>query len=120
MTQSDTLPLCEVSIHIDAPADTVWDLISDLPRMGEWSPETRRVEWQGGAAGPTVGTKFKGHNAAGAKKWTTTGTIAECERGRVVSWDVTAYGLPVSRWRYQITPSGDAGCDVTEQMFDHR
>ena len=35
MTQSDTLPLCEVSIHIDAPADTVWDLISDLPRMGE-------------------------------------------------------------------------------------
>ena len=28
-----------VSREIAAPVDTVWVLVTDLPRMGEWSPE---------------------------------------------------------------------------------
>ena len=35
--------------HIDAPAELVYDLVADLPRMGEWSPECERVVWRGGA-----------------------------------------------------------------------
>jgi uncharacterized protein YndB with AHSA1/START domain len=113
-------PLAEVTVHIAAPAETVWDLISDLPRMGDWSPETARVEWIGGARGPMAGAKFRGHNQAGSKKWATTGCIAEAERGRVVSWDVTSGPFGVARWAYRFTPTDDGGCDVTEQMFDHR
>jgi uncharacterized protein YndB with AHSA1/START domain len=113
-------PLAEVTVHMDAPPERVWDLVSDLTRMGDWSPETARVEWIGGARGPMAGAKFRGHNRFGSKKWATTGCIAEAERGRVISWDVTAGPFGVARWAYRMTPTEDGGCDVTEQMFDHR
>jgi uncharacterized protein YndB with AHSA1/START domain len=113
-------PLAEVTVHVAAPAETVWDLVSDLPRMGDWSPETARVEWIGGAKGPMAGAKFRGHNRSGSKKWSTTGCIAEADRGRVIAWDVTAGPFGVARWAYRFTPTDDGGCDVTEQMFEHR
>ena len=27
------------SVVVDAPADRIYDLVADMPRMGEWSPE---------------------------------------------------------------------------------
>ena len=41
----------EVSVYVDAPAERVYEMISDITRMGEWSPETVKVEWLGGARG---------------------------------------------------------------------
>jgi uncharacterized protein YndB with AHSA1/START domain len=35
------------SVHIDVPAETVWGAISDVRRMGEWSPETTSCAWRG-------------------------------------------------------------------------
>jgi uncharacterized protein YndB with AHSA1/START domain len=29
-----------VTVHIAAPPDRVWDLVSDVTRIGEYSPET--------------------------------------------------------------------------------
>ena len=40
----------EASIEINA-SRAVYDLVSDLPRMGEWSPENIGGEWQGGGRG---------------------------------------------------------------------
>jgi Polyketide cyclase / dehydrase and lipid transport len=37
----------EASIEINASPEAVYDLVSDLPRMGEWSPENIGGEWQG-------------------------------------------------------------------------
>jgi branched-chain amino acid transport system permease protein len=39
------------SIHISMPPEAVYRLVSDVTRMGEWSPECRRCEWVGAAAG---------------------------------------------------------------------
>jgi len=50
----------EASIEINASPEAIYDLISDLPRMGEWSPENIGGEWQGGGSG-TVGDRFIGH-----------------------------------------------------------
>ena len=36
-------PLIEDSIDIDATPEQVWSLVSDLRRMGEWSPQARKV-----------------------------------------------------------------------------
>ncbi|MEP7191775.1 MAG: SRPBCC family protein, partial [Actinomycetota bacterium] len=33
------------SLTVAAPADLVYGLVADLPRMGEWSPECERVTW---------------------------------------------------------------------------
>ena len=38
-----------VSVHIDAPAGRVWELVSDVTRIGEFSPETFEAEWLDGA-----------------------------------------------------------------------
>jgi hypothetical protein len=110
-----------VSIHVDAPPEVVYDLVSDLPRMGEWSPECVRCEWTGGASAAAVGTTFKGHNRRGVRRWSTKGRVVAAERGQELAWDVSSvFGLPVARWRYRISASPDGGADVVESFEDRR
>jgi len=50
------------SVDVDAPPDAVWALVTDIERMGEWSPICRRCEWLGDHREATVGAPFKGTN----------------------------------------------------------
>ena len=50
-----------VTLHIDAPPEKVWGLVSDITKMGEYSPEVFEAEWLGGATGPAVGARYRGH-----------------------------------------------------------
>jgi len=50
-----------VTIHIQAPAEQIWALVSDVTRIGSFSPETFEAEWLDGATGPRVGARFRGH-----------------------------------------------------------
>ncbi len=54
-----------LDIVVDASPKNVYDLVADMPRMGEWSPECERVEWTNGSAGPAEGATFMGHNRGG-------------------------------------------------------
>jgi hypothetical protein len=47
------------------PAAKVWSLVSDLPWMGEWSPENAGGKWVKGATGPAKGARFRGTNKRG-------------------------------------------------------
>ncbi len=58
----------EASIEIHASPDAIYDLVSDLPRMGEWSPENIGGEWLGGGSGK-VGDRFIGHNRTPERAW---------------------------------------------------
>src|SRR5579859_640437 len=73
-----------VTVHIDAPAERVWALVSDVTRIGEFSPETFEAEWLDGADGPRTGARFRGHvrrNGVGPVYWTTcTVLVADPER----------------------------------------
>jgi hypothetical protein len=111
----------QVSVHLDmeAPAHTVWELVSDITRMGEWSPESTGGVWQKGATGPTVGARFKGKNRRGARSWSTACEVTECEPGTTFAFRVTAVGLKVATWRYDIEPT-PTGCRVTETWIDER
>ena len=40
---------------------TIWDLVSDVTKIGRYSPETFEAEWLDGATGPAVGATFRGH-----------------------------------------------------------
>lgn len=108
-----------VTTHINASPAVVYDLVSDLPRMGELSPENTGGKWLGSATGPAVGARFKGTNRNGARRWSTTCTVTEATPGKTFAFDVKAGPFAVARWTYRITPSG-AGCDVTETFDDHR
>ena len=62
---------------IAAPISAVFAAVTDVTRMGEWSPECVACRWVGDATGPAVGAKFEGDNVAAVgpitlKRWTTT------------------------------------------------
>ncbi|MCE7082338.1 SRPBCC family protein [Streptomyces sp. ST2-7A] len=98
----------EVSIRIDASPEQVWDLISDVTRMGEWSPECRRCYWRGGKRG--VGARFIGVNRRGWVVWVTSNRVEKSERGRSFAFRTTTNGV---RWGYRMVPDGE-GTLVTE------
>jgi hypothetical protein len=108
----------EVTVTVDAPAERVYALVSDLTRMGDWSPETTRVSWRKGATGPAIGAQFRGWNRKGVVRWFTDGKVVAAD-GREFAFDVFSFGIPVARWGYRVVPDGD-GCTLTETWDDHR
>ena len=107
----------EVTVHMNVPAEKVWALVSDVTRIGEYSPETFEAEWLDGATGPAVGAKFRGHvkrNQKGPTYWSPC-TVTECEPNRRFTFAVGAPGKVVNTWSYRLMPVGD-GTDVTESF----
>jgi Polyketide cyclase / dehydrase and lipid transport len=45
----------QARVEIDAAPLTVYQLISDITRMGDWSPECYRCEWLNGATTAAIG-----------------------------------------------------------------
>lgn len=109
----------EVSREIAASPQAVFEAISDVTRMGEWSPECYACEWIDGATGPAVGAKFDGHNRNGDKEWTTQGEIVECVPGERFVFHALARDFHFATWGYQIEAT-DTGCRVTETWDDLR
>ena len=105
-------------MHIAAPADRVWDLVSDVTRIGEFSPETFEGEWLDDATGPRPGARFRGHvkrNGRGPVYWTTC-TVTAAEPGREFAFSVAGLGgATANTWSYSLEPAGD-GTDVTESF----
>jgi hypothetical protein len=75
------------------------------------------AEWLGGANGPALGAKFRGHvkrNEIGPVYWTTC-EITACEPGREFGFSVLLGDRAVNNWHYRLAPSA-AGTDVTESF----
>lgn len=108
-----------VSKDIAAPAAQVWAMVSDVTRMGEWSPENESCEWIGGATGPRAGAKFRGTNRNGKRTWKTVSRIVDSEPGKRFSFRVGVMGLKIAEWRYEFEPTA-TGCRVTETWVDER
>ena len=109
----------EVSRIIPATPERLYELVSDLPRMGEWSPENTGGRWVKGATGPAVGAKFKGKNSKGFRKWSTIATVVVADPGREFAFDVVKSGMQVARWGYRFE-AVEGGTKVTEFWDEHR
>ncbi|HJQ06100.1 MAG TPA: SRPBCC family protein [Nocardioides sp.] len=106
----------EVSMHMKAAPEKVWDLVSDVTRIGEFSPETFEAEWTRGSTGPAVGATFKGHvkrNGVGPVYWTPC-TVTACLPEEVFEF---AVGLSaenaINTWGYRLQAENE-GTKVTE------
>ncbi|HZW43448.1 MAG TPA: SRPBCC family protein [Dermatophilaceae bacterium] len=110
------------SLAIAATADAVYDLVADLPRMGEWSPECERVAWRGGATCAAKGAQFLGFNRAGSIRWVTQGEVVTAERGRHLAFEIRFGLLGIARWEYFIVPddADPSSCTVVEEWTDRR
>ena len=105
------------TVHMTAPANKIWQLIADIRNTGRFSPETFEAEWLGGATGPELGARFRGHvrrNEIGPVYWTNC-EVTACEPGREFGFAVYVGDRAVNNWHYQLTPAGD-GTDVTESF----
>jgi Polyketide cyclase / dehydrase and lipid transport len=78
------------SIEIAAPPAVVYDLLADITRMGEWSPECYRCVWLDGASAAEVGSRFRGYNRLGPYRWERTAVITAADRGRNFAQEAAA------------------------------
>ena len=105
MNDATTKPLTgSATTTIIAPISEVYAAVTDVTRMGEWSPECTACRWIGDASGPAVGAEFAGDNVAALgpitlKRWTTTSKVIDAEPN--VSFEFIAEGYSTwQKWVY--------------------
>jgi uncharacterized protein YndB with AHSA1/START domain len=108
-----------VSREIPASPERLYAMVSDVTRMGEWSPECEGGQWLGGATAAEPGAKFKATNRVGKKSWKTVSVVVDAEPGRRFSFVVTAGPMKVADWSYTFE-AAPFGCLVTESWDDRR
>lgn len=106
------------STTIAASPQRVWDLVTDLPRMGDYSPEAVGGAWVRGT-GPALGAVFRGRNARGLRRWSTRSRVVRWVPMREFAFEVSAAGVVAAEWAYEIAPEG-TGCRLTETWTDRR
>ena len=109
-----------VSIDVAAPPAVVYDLLADITRMPEWSPEVTSCAWLGGATQAAPGARFRGWSRKGWRRWSTLSTVSHAERPARFEWHVRFAGLRVATWRYRFSADDAHGTAVTETVIDQR
>lgn len=99
----------EAHIEIDAPPERVWTVVSDIARMGEWSPECRKVVVFGA---PREGTHLVGFNRRRWVLWPTNSRIVRYEPGRAIAWKVFTNR---ATWSYELEPIEGGGTRLIER-----
>jgi len=106
------------SVTVNATPEALYDLVTDIPKMGRLSPECTGGKWLGGATGPVVGAKFRGTNKRGRIRWSTVNRVVEAERGKVFAFETDGSG---ARWTYRFEADGEATVvSESREMFKAR
>ena len=108
---------------VAARPELVWDLVADVTRVGEWSPECIRATWLGEPGRPQPGARFTGRNRLpNGFEYKVTCVVTEADRPRAFAWvvldDSGDPARPSSSWRYRIDPLPGDGSRVG-QRFTH-
>lgn len=109
---------CEASIVIGAPIDAVWNVISDVTRVGEWSGECQGCAWLGGAASPVPGARFRGRNRRGSVRWTRLNEVIRAERPDTFVWRTVPRFPYLDSVEWQIRLSDDGSATQVTEAFD--
>ena len=100
-------PLLHAQIDIDAPVAKVWELVSDLKLMPQWSPQCRLMK----SFGPLrAGAKTINLNRRGLLFWPTTSQITEFIPEKKLAFRVNENG---TIWSYELEPT-DTGTRLIE------
>jgi hypothetical protein len=106
-----------VSRYIEASPEALYDIVSDVRRTPEMSPEVVRCTWLDGATGPAVGARFKAVNSAGrGPNWPNRPVVVTAEPGREFAFARTEIGGGTVEWRYRFVPEG-TGTRVEESYL---
>ncbi|MBJ7451561.1 MAG: SRPBCC family protein [Blastococcus sp.] len=97
------------SVVVRATPEAVYDLVSDVTRTGEWSPQCRACWWDEGDTA-RVGAWFTGRNEVPSRTWETRSQVVVADRGREFAWVVAG---KLVRWSFSMEPV-DEGTRLTE------
>jgi uncharacterized protein YndB with AHSA1/START domain len=98
------------STKVRASADQVYAVISDVTRIPEWSPETKRAEW-------LAGDRFQAWNRRRLGRWRTVANVVEAVPGHRFSFVVQAMGGDWTQWTYLIEPGSAANATRLTEVF---
>jgi hypothetical protein len=104
------------SILVAQAADQLYAMVSDVTRMGEWSPVCRACWWDepepgtAQVAGPYVGAWFTGRNETPERTWETRSQVVAAIPGREFGWEVNGGWV---RWGFTFD-AAPGGTLVTE------
>ena len=93
----------QASVRIAGPRERVWALVTDITRMGEWSPEATGGRWED-SPGPALGARFVGGNRHGPIRWRTHCRVTECEPPSRFTFVVRENRMA---WGWVLEPDGD-------------
>jgi hypothetical protein len=85
-------------------------MISDITRMGSWSPVCKACWWDEGA-GPQVGAWFSGRNEVPGRVWETRCQVVAADPGREFAWEVNNGWV---HWGFRFE-AVDGGTRLTEE-----
>ena len=97
------------SVFVACPPETLYEMVSDVTRTGEWSPVCRACWWDEGA-GPTPGSWFTGRNETPTRVWETRSQVVVADPGREFAFLV---GGSLVRWGFT-TVAVEGGTELTE------
>lgn len=97
---------------IEAPADDLYRLITDVTSTGNRSEECIRAAWlPGGPGEATVGARFRGHNRSRLARWSRVCEVIEAHPGKAFAFRTLPEHFDPSRrdsttWRYELVADG--------------
>lgn len=95
-------PTVSVTEHMGAPAQRVWELVSDIGLLPRFSEELQSVEWVDGDS-PATGARFAGTNVHPLMgEWTTQSYVTRYEPPRVFAWAVGDPETPAATWQFDV------------------
>jgi iron-sulfur cluster repair protein YtfE (RIC family) len=107
----------EVSLHIDAPPERLYDLVADVGSAPTRSQEVQACLWLDGPPAGTVGSRFRGRNRAGLIRWSRVCEVVTATRGEEFAFRTVPERLDPTRrdssvWGYHFEPDG-TGTQIT-------
>jgi uncharacterized protein YndB with AHSA1/START domain len=99
---------CRVEATADAPIESVWRVVADVTRTGEWSHECHHVTWLGGATAAAPGARFRGRNRSGWLRWSRICEVLAVDPPHRISWRTvpTLLFIDSSDWSITLESAG--------------
>jgi len=114
------------SVQVSVAPSVLYDMVSDVTRMGEWSPECRSCRWEsdtgGGVGSRFVGSNYESDAATGREwNWDMLCEVTAADRPHRFGWSVLteAWDIETSVWTFLFEPCR-AGTLVTETFVMNR
>lgn len=108
MSEQTTYPQLEATVDVDATPAEVWAVVSDLPRMREFSPQVVRTVVPGGVR---LGARMFNLNRQGWKRWPTTARVVRFDPQHEIAFRVTENR---TIWSFRLVPS-DGGTTIVHR-----